>query len=373
VARESWPAMSRSLLGSQGQLGARDALGLLPPMVAERASATITVLAAIFPLPASFDAKARAERRCVGAVLSISPFSATQNAMAPGRRRARAKRRRRAAATHFLYSQMPDASGQSLQYRLSLPRKMPWHRAAGGHERKLEGAGERRPLTFCARRGPMRRGSPCSIAFLCHAKCHGTGPPAGTSEKAPASGGHSLFVLAEVRCVGAVPAVSLIRATQTRAPRHHDAGRGGRNHRYHVPRADGEAHRWDMRHATGKTGPCCERAPAKKALASGGHWPLTCRARRISLSSAFSVQRAADLHSASPLPHRCSPPDPSTRRSLLRYSPYPGCALRHTLQSSCLAHDDWSSSLRLSLRATLPVCSLWPSASASTLPPSCRG
>ena len=80
--------MSHSLLGSQGQLGARDALALLPPMDAERASATITVLAAIFPLLASSDAKARAERRCVGAVLAEFLPAATQNAMAPGRRRA---------------------------------------------------------------------------------------------------------------------------------------------------------------------------------------------------------------------------------------------------------------------------------------------
>ena len=45
------------------------------------------------------------------------------------------KRRRRAAATHLPCSQMADPP-QSLQYCFRLPRKMPWHRAAGGHERK---------------------------------------------------------------------------------------------------------------------------------------------------------------------------------------------------------------------------------------------
>jgi hypothetical protein len=32
--------------------------------------------------------------------------------------------------------QKPDASGHCLQVAFRLPRKMPWHRAAGGHERK---------------------------------------------------------------------------------------------------------------------------------------------------------------------------------------------------------------------------------------------
>jgi hypothetical protein len=248
--------------------------------------------------------------------------------------------------TRELASDGPLFTGQPGQ---TWRRKMPWHGPPVGTSEKGARAGERWSLTFRARRCPMRRGTLCTYSSACQAKCHGTGRRWARAKKAPASGGHSPSVHADARCAGALPAVSLLPATQ-------DAMAPGR--------------RW---------------ARANKAPASGGHslavlafWSLPPRLFRCNAlrTRIFILQVLFCCEVSLPL-FRCSALRIFILHVLFRidvpHRIHPHDALRHTLQSSCrgLAHDDWNSSL--SLRATLPVCSLWPSASASTLPPSCRG
>jgi hypothetical protein len=196
VARESWPAMSHSLKIYWASWAKRAHVvhcqwafchpcwqSPLPPQSSQSAFLFLPPLTPRHVLQKP-DALGHSLHCCL-----CLPRKMPWHRAAGGHERKSAGRR--AVATHLPCTQMPDALGHSLHCCLCLPRKMPWHRAAGGHERKS--AGERWPLTCRARRRTIRR-TLCSIAAACHAKCHGTGPPAGTSEKAPASGGHSLAV-----------------------------------------------------------------------------------------------------------------------------------------------------------------------------------